>query len=204
MVNWVTWVFRYQRCSNVSSLIQNHQWNETIIRGVCLYFIAEEILKIPLSNAGTADVSFWKLDPNGKYSVRSGYRLGIGVGVSYANLSNSEVSQNWWRFLWAMSIPPKIRLFWWRAVHDFIPTGFNLHRNHVPVSGWCHLCIFLEDTTSHALFFCPAMKTFWKQSGIWSILKHFKGLEMMEICLAIRTDLYNQQVEKLVVHSWLI
>lgn len=112
--------------SNVSSLIQNHQWNETLIRGIFLPFIVEEIIKIPLSNAGTGDVRLWKLDPKGKYLGRSGYRLGIRVGISNANLSNSKVSQNWWRFLWAMSIPPKNHLFWWRAGHEFISTAFNL------------------------------------------------------------------------------
>lgn len=190
--------------SKVSYLIQNYQWNETLIRGLCLPFIAEEILKIPLSNDVHGDSRFWKSDSKGKYSVRSGYRLEIGVGASHANTSNLEVLQKWWKFLWAMSIPPKIRLFWWKDVHNFIPTGSNLHQHHVPVPDWCPLCRFQEDTTSHALFFCPIIKSSWKECEYWSILKRYKGLDMMDICLALRSALDNNQFEELMVFAWMI
>ncbi|XP_075500174.1 uncharacterized protein LOC142538760 [Primulina tabacum] len=63
--------------------------------------------------------------------------------------------EDWWKFLWALSIPPKVRIFCWRAVLDIIPTEQNLLAYHVPSS----------------VFMCPLIKPCWNGTSFWPTLK---------------------------------
>jgi hypothetical protein len=45
-----------------------------------------------------------------------------------------------WRLLWKVEVPPKIRVFWWRILHGFLPTKHTLHTRHkerVPICDTC-------------------------------------------------------------------
>lgn len=124
----------------VSSLICNRKWNERLVRSVCLPYVTQKIPSVPLANSNNSNSRFWKFDQKGIYSVRGGYRVGIGMYEPPANQSSLSKVHNWWRCLWSLDIPPKIRVFWWRIFHDIIPTGANLAKHHVPVSRWCPFC----------------------------------------------------------------
>lgn len=152
--------------TEVSSLIGSHRWNESLVRETCLPYIAQNILNIPLSNTEMGSIIFWVYDLKGQFSVKSGYLCGIGFHDPPDNQSSSSMMQRWWRTFWKLAIPPKVRLFWWRAFHNIIPTGINLCKNHVPSSPWCPLCLKFEDTTSHALLFCPEVREFWKNNEV--------------------------------------
>lgn len=51
------------------------RWNEVLIRQIFLPYNAEAILHIPLSTRAPEDKRYWHEAKNGKYSVRTGYRL---------------------------------------------------------------------------------------------------------------------------------
>lgn len=56
------------------------------------------------------------------------YRRGIA--------ENSETEGNKiWVKLWKLAVPPKVRTFWWRVIHGFIPVREELHRRHIEKQG---------------------------------------------------------------------
>ncbi|GMN54500.1 hypothetical protein TIFTF001_023624 [Ficus carica] len=83
---------------------------------------------IPLGNGGGSDGWDLHFDSKGIYRVRSGYRVAID-SRKQTSLKLSSPDSKWWRLLWRLKIPPKVRIFIWRCFHDLLPTMFSLkHR----------------------------------------------------------------------------
>ncbi|KAL5738711.1 hypothetical protein ACOSP7_031472 [Xanthoceras sorbifolium] len=87
------------------------------------------ILSIPPSRR--SDSLCWHYDKHDHFTVKNTYWLGIQVEKSSVGSSSFRSTiLGWWRFLWHLSIPPKIKLFVYRAFLDWIPTLGNVaHRN---------------------------------------------------------------------------
>ncbi|KAF4381336.1 hypothetical protein G4B88_031363 [Cannabis sativa] len=66
----------------------------------------------------------------------SGYSLAMN-SIPNSNSSSLLPLAKWWRALWPLKIPRKIKVFAWRVCHDILPTGSALLAHHVPVSGSC-------------------------------------------------------------------
>ena len=87
-------------------------WNVTKIQSLFLPYDAEEILKIPLSGRAQEDKLFWFSTQDGKYTVRSGYKLLL----KEARASHPESSKQWdpdplWKKIWGARVPAKIKSF---------------------------------------------------------------------------------------------
>ncbi|KAK2656123.1 hypothetical protein Ddye_009175 [Dipteronia dyeriana] len=96
-------------------------WNESLIRGVFLPDDAELILHIPSPVSSRCDSLLWHYDKFGMYSVKSGYHR--GGSRDYDPISSGlDKAESWWKFLWRMKLPSKVKLFIWRACHNWIPT----------------------------------------------------------------------------------
>jgi hypothetical protein len=63
----------------VSDLINSdsRSWDEPLVRSIFYPPDADEVLWIPLSSAPNEDSIAWAHEPNGLFSVRSAYRLGM-------------------------------------------------------------------------------------------------------------------------------
>ncbi|KAK2640569.1 hypothetical protein Ddye_028364 [Dipteronia dyeriana] len=61
----------------------------------------------------------------GVHTVRSGYHFTMS---SLDNSSGSGLSplESWWKNLWRMKVPTKVKMLIWRACHDWVPTNANL------------------------------------------------------------------------------
>ncbi|KAK3212382.1 hypothetical protein Dsin_017088 [Dipteronia sinensis] len=71
------------------------------------------------------DSLLWHYEKDGAYSVRSGYKLGkVLQGSNEPSVTN--YNGLWWKALWKLRIPPKIRAFILKCCHHWIPTKFNL------------------------------------------------------------------------------
>ncbi|KAH7565254.1 hypothetical protein JRO89_XS09G0174600 [Xanthoceras sorbifolium] len=66
------------------------------------------ILNINLPSSGRADVLLWHYDKLGVYSVKSGYWLACD-SLDRPSSSRFSESGSWWRFLWALHFPAKVK-----------------------------------------------------------------------------------------------
>ena len=113
----------------VSSLIDHDlaAWNYQIIDAYFLPFEACKIKAILLSSVKQADCLCWPWDKPGEYTVKTGYKLLCDEeGTDLASASNNESVVRFWRSLWKLNIPGKVRHFLWRACADTLPTQTNL------------------------------------------------------------------------------
>ncbi|KAK6147624.1 hypothetical protein DH2020_018536 [Rehmannia glutinosa] len=187
--------------TKVSELICQGVWNEQLVSQLFPDFLAKEICAIPLSQQPTIDTRFWSFDTKGCYSVRDGYKFSIGLFDTPA-FQSSQVLTQWWRKLWTMNTPPKIRIFWWRVSKDFIHAGANLRAHHIPTSGNCALCNSSEDTTIHSLFFCPMIKHLWKFQPFASLLKKARFGSTMDLCIWMFQNLSSGEFDYFATFTW--
>ncbi|KAL5580419.1 hypothetical protein UlMin_012861 [Ulmus minor] len=189
--------------SLVSELLDNAgRWNTQLIRDSFLDFEAKKILQIPRSSLNLADSYCWHFDNKGLYSVRSAYKLALHTDCVLEPTSSSSQASNLWNFLWQASIPPKVKIFWWRALHNIIPTSWNLRVHHVPTDLKCSLCGSGIETTVHSLFLCPKVKFIWKKSGMVDCLSAARSGNMVDVAFWAKDHLSSENFELFAMYTW--
>ena len=59
-----------------------------------------------------------------------------------------------WKKLWKLNIPPKVRMFTWRACSNILPTKVNLAPKKIQVDPKCTTCTQQDETICHVLWQC--------------------------------------------------
>ena len=116
--------------TRVSFLIDQDRfaWKESVVKELFLPHEADIILGIPLSFWHPPDRIAWAQTPTGMFSTSSAYKLIVsGASTSIAGSSNLDNQRKFWKGLWQLRVPNKIKLFVWRAYNDALPTMENLH-----------------------------------------------------------------------------
>ncbi|CAL4932085.1 unnamed protein product [Urochloa decumbens] len=169
-------------------------WNEQALEQNLLTIDSNAVRRIPLGRFNE-DIWAWSGERHGLYTVRSAYRIlaekedqerNYGAQQSSHSLKNNDPI---WRKLWSVKVPPKVRVFWWRVTHDFIPSKANLHHRHIERLGGCEICGAKEETTFHALTECTFANIYWGK------LKELTGIKLPKLCPRTWTiDLLNDAI----------
>lgn len=122
---------------NVSALMVTGEkyWDNDLIHDLFDDRDASLILSIPLNNSNV-DNWYWKAEKLGIYSVKSAYMLLTNAAYSVQSANNS----GFWRKLWNLKIPAKVKNFLWRAASNCLPTKDTLREKQVPVNLLCPVC----------------------------------------------------------------
>jgi hypothetical protein len=96
------------------------------------------------------DGLIWDLEPSGRFSSRSLYRLMTSPGEVDVRMKS----------IWGEKLPLKIKIFLWMMWHDRVQTGEQLKRRKGKGSEFCKYCGKLE-TLDHLFFNCPISQLLW-------------------------------------------
>ncbi|KAL5565829.1 hypothetical protein UlMin_028993 [Ulmus minor] len=189
--------------AKVSSLITaSGSWDSSIIRESFHEDEAEAILSLPLPRRSTPDTLLWHYDKSGHYTVRSGYWL-ANKGRSVP--SSSTVSLNsWWKRLWRLRVPAKIRIFIWKAFYNWIPSSVNLANHGVPSQKRCLICNEANDTTLHALWGCKVLDPLKEMCDSFINFKIPPQCDLKEFLLSANDGLSLDRLEFLCILLWRI
>ena len=127
----------------VAALIDpvNHVWLLQEIEPLLFPFEVEAIRLIPLSMMGAKDALTWHASQDGRFFVRSAYRLPVSVEVSSnPSSSSNEAMSSLWKKIWSLAATPKVRTFLWRACSEALPTKLNLCKRSVLLDPICDQC----------------------------------------------------------------
>ncbi|KAK2652506.1 hypothetical protein Ddye_012362 [Dipteronia dyeriana] len=84
------------------------------------------------SSARRQDSLVWHFDKMGSFSVNSAYHLGCSVSVSsFASRSGLDSSESWWKYLWRMKLPAKVKVHIWKACMECLRVMTNLVKKGV-------------------------------------------------------------------------
>ena len=112
------------------------------------------VARIPLCEDWNEDILIWPLTSDGEYRVHSAYRMLASVeNSSMSSSSSSNPTQAFWKAIWKIRVPNKIRHFVWQVVNS-LPTKQNLKRRHVLVGDICDGYGDHVELIMHCLWLC--------------------------------------------------
>ncbi|XP_075665170.1 uncharacterized protein LOC142634796 [Castanea sativa] len=192
----------------VSSLINHdlHVWRRDFIMENFNREEGEAICNIPLSRRRVPDSVYWKHSKDGKFTVKSAYKVARSLleKEDWAEPSSGGGINKVWAAIWKLRIPNKIKVFGWRACHDILPTKRNLKKKRILSDESCLFCSRFQESTIHILWECTAAQDVWHGSarGLQKCgTAHTDFLALLEYLLD-RLD--KTEVELMVVQAWLI
>uniref|UniRef100_A0A803QR46 Uncharacterized protein n=1 Tax=Cannabis sativa TaxID=3483 RepID=A0A803QR46_CANSA len=148
----------------VDSLFHVHDrsWDDSLVRDMFNVRDSTLILSIPLSFSAIDDHWAWIGEKTGYFSVKSAYKL---LQTQKSNRPGDNNS-SFWRKLWHLKIPPKVKNFMWRAVSDVLPTCLQLSSKGVSVSPMCPVCHHTAESATHILLSCPFALSCWQKADL--------------------------------------
>ncbi|KAL0456370.1 UNVERIFIED_CONTAM: hypothetical protein Slati_0976200 [Sesamum latifolium] len=132
------------------------EWKETLIRAVFRPDVVDAILGIT-ANSESPDHLRWHYEKNGRYSVKSGYRL-LHQGLVPFVHGRGRV-----RHL------IRLRIGNLYGELRFLPS--NLARRGVNIGSVCPRCGFEEENVFHSLLWCQFARLVWALSNLpWAVI----------------------------------
>ncbi|KAL0449190.1 UNVERIFIED_CONTAM: hypothetical protein Slati_1475400 [Sesamum latifolium] len=143
-----------------SVIMAYKKWNEALIQTEFRFADANCIFGIPLRGTDGKDALIWHFEKNGRFTVKSAYRLvcDMGAGGNCSQLGRS------WKFIWSSKAPPKVALFAWRCAWEALPTTVNLQRRGIAVNEGCGGYTMEKEEVMHVLFYCSFARLVWQFS----------------------------------------
>lgn len=93
----------------------------------------------------------WAYTSKGTFSVKSAYKVAMAMD-SIGSLGESSTNHNqtqFWKKLWRLYIPNKVKSFAWRACKNIIPTKANLCQRKVIDDPICEACSDEAESGGH-------------------------------------------------------
>ena len=168
-----------------------------------LSFEVSRIQAIPLCWTDQDDCLIWPGCKDGNYSVKSGYQLLCESETLGAASSSDSSKQNlFWKRVWKLHIPNKIKVFLWRVCSNALPTMENLKRRRVLEDAKCKSCLAAEENTLHAIWSCEKLQHIWFPCFSWVQTEHPQIPEVQELISLVgqRSD----KLELFAVVAWFI
>lgn len=152
----------------VNHLIDNNNrtWKRELIESTFFEDVAGKILQIPLVQEACPDILAWRNEPSREFSVRSSYKLlQTTTGGSNAYAIHQETSL-FYKALWQLNIPPKIKITIWRTLWNYLPTFANLNYRKVSTNIACPRYNSSTEIVLHVFLLCPVSGLVWKELNL--------------------------------------
>ena len=107
-----------------------------------------------------------------------------------------------WRRLWKMKVPNKIKIFLWHACSEALPTRCNLLWRKVLDDPTCPRCGIESESTLHALWECSQLRSVWDKVFGW-IRKDYPSVSQVTDLVAFIAEHANQ-LDLFATISWFI
>ncbi|XP_042974894.1 uncharacterized protein LOC122306534 [Carya illinoinensis] len=176
-------------------------WNVEKLRTLFNPRTVSQILKIIIAPSHV-DSWYWLDEKNGFYSVRSGYRkLQLASVQNTGEGSRDQQIVPFWKCLWKLKIPLKMKLFTWKAFLDILPTYQNLMKKKILESEICIFCHLCREDAAHALLYCP---------DIYPLCVQFQpllgeigcGKPFWEVILEVKNKGNEEDLMKFIAMAW--
>jgi hypothetical protein len=155
----------------VSDLVTaSGQWNEQLIRETFISVDPAAILRIPL-RPNAEDWWAWESEKHGEYSVKTAYRKLADAQQQGEPTTLGGSGDASWNRIWKLNVPPKVKVFWWRVLHEFLPAKSVLYQRHIEQTAFCDLCGAEQESIQHILIHCTVARVFWREFRTVSGLK---------------------------------
>ncbi|MBA0729448.1 hypothetical protein Golax_025722 [Gossypium laxum] len=162
------------RVSKVKQLIDSNSrsWNAELINNTFTKADAERILRIPLARSPHEDFRIWGGEKSGEFTVRSAYQLLQRSTDNPRAYTLQNLYRKFYRTLWSLNIPTKIKITIWRLSWNYLPTKVNLQHRKLVVNTRCPRCGEGAETMNHLFRDCAVTREVWKTLSFQNIMMY--------------------------------
>ena len=187
----------------VAELIDTNRgaWDISVLQEVFEPDTTLRIQQLPLPNSNANDSVLWKACTNGVFTVKSAYQLACSKRSTGVTGSSSTMTQyrKFWKMLWKIKVPNKIKIHLWRACMNALPTALALHRRRVLKDSLCPICGGEIETPTHALWTCQYV------GSVWALVPgRLSKLPAMEVDFFLLSSKIFQTMSREVVELWAV
>ncbi|KAM6553322.1 hypothetical protein CsatB_014084 [Cannabis sativa] len=150
------------------------------------------------------DTLIWPFTPNGQYIVKSGYRVGREMNLNPTRCSNLTAVQSWWKMIWSLHLPPRMKLFGWRMCHNWLHAKTNLKHRGMDINTQCESCGRYDENLTHALWNCDKMKNIWKLLPWYKKISKLGEGSMFDVLQAVEQQVTRDEFEDTIKVLWAI
>ena len=145
------------------------EWKVNVIDNLFYDFEATIIKNMPLCKTIQDDILIWPFNPDGVYSVKSRYQyLHEQQQHNLPWPSDNSVFTPFWKKIWGLQVPNKVKHLAWKACKDSLPTKTNLISRKVITEGCCDACKLHQEDVVHAFFCCLTLQPVWRSRIQWN------------------------------------
>uniref|UniRef100_A0A803NT11 Reverse transcriptase zinc-binding domain-containing protein n=1 Tax=Cannabis sativa TaxID=3483 RepID=A0A803NT11_CANSA len=184
-----------------SYILDTMEWNVPRLHEDFAQIDIDRILTIPLSFYQSNDRLIWHHNTNGIYSVKLGFHLASSISEKDQE-SSSDDYKTWWKYFWALQIPPKVKIFAWKVVQNALPVATGLHKRKVIDSALCSRCKHAWESIGHALFSCKSAKAVWKNTKFLIDYHYAQGMFNGDYLIHLASTMEKVDVETLICVMW--
>ena len=181
-------------------------WNIPLLHSMFLPRDVEWIKSIPLSKWKPSDVLIWNGTKQGTFSVKSAYKLLYSqqTAAEASSSSSGNTAPTFWSSIWDASVPPKVRIFMWRACKGILPTQAHLFDKGISNTFTCVWCGDDAETEDHLLWQCEFAQRVWKECPVTfssHVHVHMSFFDFMASCIL---DLSSPRLKIIFNTAWAI
>ena len=184
------------------------EWKMELIHRIFLPQEVDIIGGIALSSNLPEDMQIWAATANGRFNVRSAYMLAMepAPGNGATLTSDNSNMRKFWKYLWSINIPHKVKHFAWGACKEILPTKENLKRRKVIENSECDNCLTHEESTGHLFWSCSRSQEIWAISKLFPKTYDWHVLSFLDLLwFIVVVEQWDQyRVEKVVMVAWAI
>lgn len=128
---------------------------------------ADLILKL-LVHVQWDDSPAWHFDSKGMFSVRSAYKVSVEMArrekssATASMIHIDEAERRFWKRMWGLPVPNKVKHFVWHLAHDTLPLRANLERRGMDIDTRCVMCRRIHEDGAHLFFKCKHVAVVWQ------------------------------------------
>ena len=141
-------------------------WKAGLVKETFIPHEADAILSIPISPKLPEYSLIWACSKNGLFTVRSAYGVTLkllketSTTREQGDCSDKSKATEFWKSIWKLNCPNKIKHFLWRVCKNILPTNFHLASRKVIADGGCGFCGECESL-GHILWDCKVASDVW-------------------------------------------
>ncbi|XP_060962040.1 uncharacterized protein LOC133032190 [Cannabis sativa] len=180
----------------------DREWNFSKLSADFSSVDVGRILSLPLSNNASPDYWIWH-GTGGEYEVKSCYFFACSSSAdTYESVSNPNTA--WWKSFWQLKLPPKVKIFSWKAIHNALPVAAELFKKKSLTSASCSLCLNAWESVGHALFSCKHARHVWKIAGFTFNNKAAVSMNIEDFLFQISESYTKSELETIFCTMWSI
>jgi hypothetical protein len=179
-------------------------WKDDLITRIFCQRDVEIIQRIPLSSRCPNDTLIWTGTKRGGFSVKNAYHMLLSnLSQNEPSSSSSRVSESHiWSAIWSAQVPPKVRLFTWKACRNILPTQTKLFDRGLSNSFSCKWCLEEPETCDHILWGCEFAQNVWQRASVPTSFRCDVKLSFKEFVAGCIAELQSPALEISFTTAW--